>query len=412
MGTSRGTGSIRERRPGVWEIRVAAGVDAVTSRTMQRSVTFHGSAADAEAYRSQLAAEYAARRAVNRAAPMLTVAELLERWLAADHRWKPSTWVGYRSNARHLSADAALARTKVASVTPQLLRAAFERWEADGATASVVGGRFRALRSAVGWAYDERIIDHHPIRNMRGPGRVEPRRPLTDSDLRSVLWTAEANVLAAMASDDGRPRSNERRRFAEQDLLLVRLAADSGARRRELAALRFADLDGRLLRIERSLSAELLSTTKSSRARTLTLGSSTARLWMKLEAEWRQRAAPEPLGEWVFAADIGHRQRRSACVLGHRVARLRDEAGASGATLHRLRHNVATFLVARGQILQAQARLGHADAATTLREYAYALPLSDGSIADAINDHLDLPPTLEIADEWLSDEGDSNILRA
>lgn len=170
MSTSRGTGSIRERRPGVWEIRVAAGVDAVTSRTLQRSVTFHGPAADAEAYRSQLAAEYAARRAMARAAPMLTVAELLERWLAADHRWKPSTWVGYRSNARHLIADAALARTKVVSITPRLLRAAFERWEAEGATPSVVAGRFRALRSAVGWAYDERIIDHHPIRSMRGPG--------------------------------------------------------------------------------------------------------------------------------------------------------------------------------------------------------------------------------------------------
>lgn len=70
-------------------------------------------------------------------------------------------------------------------------------------------------------------------------------------------------------------------------------------------------------------------------------------------------------------------------MLGRRFALIRDQAGADGATLHRLRHNVATFLVSRGQILQAQARLGHADAATTLREYAYALPLSDGSVADA-----------------------------
>ncbi|MGH9157631.1 MAG: tyrosine-type recombinase/integrase [Acidimicrobiales bacterium] len=107
--------------------------------------------------------------------------------------------------------------------------------------------------------------------------------------------------------------------------------------------------------------------------------------------------------------DLEHHQRQSACALGRRFARLRDEAGAQGATLHRLRHNVATFLVARGQILQAQARLGHADAATTLREYAYALPLSDGRVADAINDHLDLPPTLE-PDDWLSSIGDSDIL--
>lgn len=46
--------------------------------------------------------------------------------------------------------------------------------------------------------------------------------------------------------------------------------------------------------------------------------------------------------------------------------------------------------MSRGEILQAQARLGHRDAATTLREYAYALPLSDGHVADLIDDHLDL----------------------
>lgn len=197
---------MRERRPGVWEIRVAAGTDPVTGRTLQRSVTFYGEAADADAYRSQLAGEYAERRIVTREAPMLTTAELLERWLAADHAWKPSTWVGYRSNAKHLAADAVLARTKVVSITPRLLRTAFERWKANGATFSVVAGRFRALRSAVGWAYDERIIDHHPIRNMRGPGRAEPRRPLTDGDLRAVLWTAEANLLAAVANCDGDDR--------------------------------------------------------------------------------------------------------------------------------------------------------------------------------------------------------------
>jgi integrase len=50
---------------------------------------------------------------------------------------------------------------------------------------------------------------------------------------------------------------------------------------------------------------------------------------------------------------------------------------------------VATFLVSRGEILQAQARLGHADAATTLREYTYALPLTDEPVADALNSHLD-----------------------
>ena len=91
----------------------------------------------------------------------------------------------------------------------------------------------------------------------------------------------------------------------------------------------------------------------------------------------------------MFSAGPGHHRRLSAGALGHRFARLRDAAAVSGASLHRLRHNVATYLVSEGEILQAQARLGHADASTTLREYAYALPLTDTEVADAIDRHLD-----------------------
>ncbi len=94
------------------------------------------------------------------------------------------------------------------------------------------------------------------------------------------------------------------------------------------------------------------------------------------------------LGPWLFSSDLAHRHRLGAEVLGHRFAAIRDQAGVTDATGHRLCHSVATFLVARGQVLQAPARLGRADAATTLREYAYALPLSDRSIADAIDHHL------------------------
>jgi integrase len=155
--------------------------------------------------------------------------------------------------------------------------------------------------------------------------------------------------------------------------------------------MRFADLDGRTLQIRRSVSGEAISLPKSGRPRTLTIGSGTARLWHTLAADARHRATPRPLGPWVFTSDAAHHQRLTVGALGHRFARLRDAAHVPAASLHRLRHSVATFLVARGEILQAQARLGHADAATTLREYAYALPCTDGEVADAIDRHLDSP---------------------
>jgi hypothetical protein len=50
-------------------------------------------------------------------------------------------------------------------------------------------------------AYDERVIDAHPLRVMRGSGRVPPRRPLPDDALASLLRAAEARVLEAVAND-------------------------------------------------------------------------------------------------------------------------------------------------------------------------------------------------------------------
>lgn len=52
-----------------------------------------------------------------------------------------------------------------------------------------------------------------------------------------------------------------------KDLLLVRLAADSGARRGELAGLQFGDLDTRVLHIARAISAGIVGTPKAGRDR-------------------------------------------------------------------------------------------------------------------------------------------------
>jgi integrase len=385
----RGSGSIRERRPGVFEVRVAVGMDAAGSHTRQRSVTVHGTAADAEAQAARLAADVAARP-TRTPARLLALGELLEVWLRADHPWKPSTLVGYRCAVRALAADP-LARLRVQTLTPGDVRAAWRRWNAAGASTATVAGRFRVLRAALGWAYDERLIDVHPLRTMRGPGRATPRRPLPDRAVRTLLGAADAALLEAVANDTGSVPARHHRHRCELVLLMVRLAADSGARRGELAALRIDDLRDRVLHIDRADSAGQLTSPKSGHGRTLTLGSATARLWRSLAAGWERRAG-HPIGPWLFSADLDHRRRLQASTLGHWFADLRDAAGVPDASLHRLRHSVATFLVARGEILQAQARLGHADAATTLREYAYALPLTDQNVADALDSHLDIRP--------------------
>jgi integrase len=46
---------------------------------------------------------------------------------------------------------------------------------------------------------------------------------------------------------------------------------------------------------------------------------------------------------------------------------------------------VATYLVGQGLLLEAQARLGHRDPATTLRHYSHAIPLDDADVADQLD---------------------------
>ncbi len=175
-------------------------------------MTVHGTSADADRVRVALLA--ATDPPGMSPGPLVTVAELLPVWLAADHPWKPSTLVGYRSVVRALVADP-IAGVRVHAVSPRLLRETTARWQsAGGASIAVAGARVRVLRSAVGWAWNERLIDIHAFRFLRGPGRVPPRRPLSEDQVRQLLATAELRLLEAHANhppEVGVARGGDRR---------------------------------------------------------------------------------------------------------------------------------------------------------------------------------------------------------
>jgi integrase len=81
-------------------------------------------------------------------------------------------------------------------------------------------------------------------------------------------------------------------------------------------------------------------------------------------------------GPWLFSGRPNHATRLTTSCAGHWFADLATRSGHPDVTPHRLRHTVATVLVGRGDILQAQHRLGHRDASTTLRIYSHAMPLN------------------------------------
>lgn len=126
------------------------------------------------------------------------------------------------------------------------------------------------------------------------------------------------------------------------------------------------------------MSAEIVTTTKTGRARRISLGSTTVSLWQETVSGWRRRLAAETeLGPWMFSAKPDHSVRLSASALAHWFAAFTGRHNHPDVCLHRLRHTVATVLVTNVQLLQAQQRLGHRDASTTLGQYCRALPLHD-----------------------------------
>jgi integrase len=373
---ARGSGSIRERSPGVFEVRVVVGRDPRTGRSVQRSFTVRGDTEHAEARRRELVADYGIDLTMLHASG-LTVGELLTRWYAAGHAWKPSTRIGYDSDVRAVCADP-IASLRLCSLDTAAMSRVTSRWQATGVTLATVSTRTKALSSALRWAVEQGILRSHPLAGMRHPPVPLPRLPMPLDDVDRLLRASRKLVAEARAEG-----CSLRVFEAEQTELLVRLAADSGARRGELAALKVNDLDGRVLHICRNISGpRTVTTPKSHQYRSLTLGATTVELWRAHLERWPAGGAGR---DWLFSPSPTRATFVQPRGLAARFERVRDFAGVPDACLHRLRHTVAVVLVAEGKLLAAQHRLGHRDLSTTLRHYGWAQAPDDTEVADDLD---------------------------
>jgi integrase len=234
---------------------VVIGFDPGNGRSCQRSFTIHGDTEYAQRQRRELVDLWGVTRvAIKSQGARLTTADLLDRYRLAPHLWKPATMISHASVLQALVTDP-IGRRRLINLTAGDVRAAISRWQAEGLSVPTVSGRWLVLRLALSWAVAEELLRSNPLTGVRDPARPQPRRHHSLVEVRQLLGYAEQEVERASAFLVTEPASPRRLRSlfsAEQDLLLVRLAADSGARRGELAVLCLGDLDGRVLTIERA----------------------------------------------------------------------------------------------------------------------------------------------------------------
>ena len=356
--------TVRERKPGVWEVRSFTGRDE-RGRPTQVSRTVRGTKKDALRAAAELTV-----RPVTRAASA-TVAELLAQWVEQNEAtWAASTRRDNRGRAAAILADP-LAKTPISRVSV----AEVERWHARmrraGVGETAIKNRHTVLRAAFSQAVRWGWLNSNPVGTARlTQAKRIPRTSMSADEVRRVL-TAAASFDPAAA-------------------LALRIAAVAGARRAELAALRWSDLVGDRLTIDSAIETERHGSRGDPMAPTLTdAPTKTAnRRVVVLDAATVQaiealRLERQPLGPWMLSdgPDPVNPDR-----IGAWWRRARKASGIDPAwRLHDLRHWSATVAITSGHDVRTVAgRLGHANPAMTLKVYAHAVQAADEAVARTI----------------------------
>ena len=358
--------TIREKKPGVWEVRVFTGNDA-RGRPTQLSRTVRGTKRDAQRMAAHLEVGPGSASPAGR-----NVSDVLDAWIDQNiDTWAPASSRDQQSRVRSIKQDK-IARVPIA----QLSIADVERWHTrlrrQGMQDAGIRNQHGALSAAFGQAVRWGWVSQNVVAlAKRKTSKKQPRGVMSLDDVRAVIDAAASFDPAAA--------------------LAFRIAAMTGARRAELAALRWDDVDeDGMLTIDSAIEVirhpgeprELRDApTKTGNARTITLDPDT------LNAISELRREREPYGPWMFGVgpDLVPPDH-----IGWWWTRARKESGIDKKwRLHDLRHWSATVSIGQGHDVRTVAnRLGHSNPAMTLHVYAHAFAAADQALAAGLGDML------------------------
>lgn len=286
-------GSLREKRAGVWELRVYVGTDPLTGRRRQQSKTFRGTRRQAEVALAELVAQVAHDRPDP--AEASTVRQLAADWLAAIERQRATLTVqGYRSIVDRYIVPALGAR-KVSAVSVRDLDRYFDALADQGLAASTMNQHRAVLAGMFKLARRWGLVVKDPMVDVPRRHGTKGERDAVPPELAPLLFDTAVRTNPTMAT-------------------LLRVAAVTGARRGELCGLQWGDLDGRRLTVRRAVvkptgGAVEVKDTKSHQVRRVTLDAETVAVLEDHRAtcERRARACGVRLGPWMFSTDAACR---------------------------------------------------------------------------------------------------------
>lgn len=364
-------GSKRERKPGVWELRVHLGGGRQISKTV------HGSerAADKELARLAVAVD---SKAIT--AGQGTVNDLLEEYIS-DRRStiSPATLALYEK-AESLVNGTKLGATRLSKVKARDVDRAYGQMRAEGASEYRLRHVHGLLRAAFSQGMKWELVTGTPMANVRSP-RL-PRRQVEIPDA--------ADVKALL----------EHLETKDPDLAdILFLACTTGLRRGALVGLQWGDLkNGRLtlrrslVRIGREIHVRPPKMRQPGEVEHLDLGEMEVAVLNRIRERQINRRLVAGLnlgGTWVLSRDGIGESPRTPDSLNNGMYQACSELGIEKISPHDLRHFMATMALAGGvAITDLAARLHHSSPSITMSTYAHATrrgPEIGGVIAEALS---------------------------
>ncbi len=364
-------GQIIPRGKGRFLVRIARGRDA-TGKRLFHSKTIHGTRKDAVTYATKVQRELDTSTFVE--ASKRTLAEFLKEWLDGptkqrvrprthtDYCWLSDTYIVPLLGARKLS-----------QLHPADLQNAYLQLQTRGLSARTIRYAHSVLHGALEQAVKWSLLARNPAKLVTLP-RVERREM-------NALDATQASALIDAAKDD---------RWYSLWLLLIA----GGLRPGEALGLKWSDLEGDCLRVQRTLVRQSdhtwsLTEPKTARARRTIVLPQIALSALRALRERQQVEQQEAAEYWIengliFTTRTGAPLDYRATVRRH-FKRLLKLAKLPEIRPYDLRHTSATLLLAAGENIKViSERLGHTSSALTLDVYSHVLPTMQKEAANKL----------------------------